>query len=275
MSRTIARLACIGFVVALVPWGCRDKTPTDMDESTIVAPITSNSAPTDSPIDPTTFSCSDVQEVRVRFSSPGFVRVNDVAVYASFIGAPPGDKFLRIWWDYEGDREEFEIVDTQAGQPQRDNDDLFDIEAIVEHTYEGLPRQKTFTVRVELILEGGTRGCARNRDVTVDPPSSGGQACQAFNLAGFVCPTGATQFCASGPIGRMNQAQARQACVACYGAPCFLETADCAGSAFGPSPGGAFTCGDAYFGFQNGCSGGPGRIWEICNSFNTFGRWAP
>ena len=34
-------------------------------------------------------------------------------------------------------------------------------------------------------------------------------------------------------------------------------------------------CGDAYFGYVAGCSGAAGRIWSICSSYTTYGRWAP
>ena len=88
---------------------------------------------------------------RVRFGDPGFIRRNEVALYAAFLGAPPGDKFLRIYWDHVNKPTEFQIVDTQAGEVRRDNDKLFDIEEIVEHTYEDLSGPTERTVRVELI----------------------------------------------------------------------------------------------------------------------------
>ena len=118
------------------------------------------------------FTCESLEEVRVRFGDPGFIRGNEVALYAAFLGAPPGDKFLRIYWDHANKPAEFQIVDTQQGEVRRDNDELFDIEKIVEHSYEGLSGQTERTVRVELIHEeGNTRLCARNREITVSPPS--------------------------------------------------------------------------------------------------------
>jgi hypothetical protein len=170
MRHRFINLGLLSFIATLVIWGgCTDKSPTGPGEATRADLVTPSGSSTASLVDPQSFSCDDVQEVRVRFSSPGFVNGNEVAVYAAFIGAPPGDKFLRIWWDYQNNRETFQIVDTQAGEPQRDNDDLYDIETLVEHSYDA-PRTPTdYTVRVELILEGGTRGCARNRDITVTP----------------------------------------------------------------------------------------------------------
>ena len=173
---------------------------------------------------------------------------------------------------------EFQIVDAQAGEVRRDNDELFDIEEIVEHTYEDLSGPTERTVRVELIHEdGNTRLCARNREITVSPPapSGGPRVCQEFNLVGFACPSGATRFCTTGPILPSSSGQAKQACGTCYGAPCFLETGDCAGPGYGPSPGGSAISGDAYFGYENGCSGSDGRIWAVGSSFTTYGRWAP
>ncbi|GAB4528229.1 MAG: hypothetical protein Tsb0020_45460 [Haliangiales bacterium] len=99
--------------------------------------------------------------------------------------------------------------------------------------------------------------------------------CQEFNLSGFECPSGATAFCADGPLDRFNPAQAQQACEVCYGVPCFDEGADCAGNGFGPNPAGEHQCGDGYFGYQDGCTGDAGRIWAICTSGTTYGRWAP
>ena len=109
----------------------------------------------------------------MRFGDPGYIRGNEVAVYAGFLGAPPGDKFLRIYWDHANKPAEFQIVDTEAGEVRRDNDELFDIEEIVEHTYEDLSGPTERTVRVELIHEdGNTRLCARNRNITVRPPAA-------------------------------------------------------------------------------------------------------
>ena len=88
------------------------------------------------------------------------------------------------------------------------------------------------------------------------------------------CPSGATQFCIGEPIVATDSDHAKAACETCYGMPCFLETADCAGPGWGPQPPGEFVCNDAYFGFTDGCSGGPGRVWAICNSFLTYGMWA-
>ena len=122
----------------------------------------------------------------MRFSDPGFIRRNEVALYAAFLGAPPGDKFLRIYWDHVNKPTEFQIVDTQAGEVRLDNDDLFDIEETVEHTYEGLSGPTERTVRVELIHEdGNTRLCARNRNITVRPPPSSGPAPAVWVFANY------------------------------------------------------------------------------------------
>lgn len=87
------------------------------------------------------------------------------------------------------------------------------------------------------------------------------------------CPTGATEWCSNTPIDPTNSDQAKAACETCYGTPCFLESADCAGLGWGPNPPNEYVCGNAYFGFQNGCSGDDGRTWGICNSFTTYGYW--
>jgi hypothetical protein len=93
---------------------------------------------------------------------------------------------------------------------------------------------------------------------------------------GGVCASGKVEFCdPSAPILNTNGAQAQAACQACYGAVCYNETGDCAGAAYGPKPLGQYTCGDAYFGYAAGCTGGAGRIWSICSSGTTYGTWAP
>ena len=149
-------------------------SPTDTAAST-VTPSGSATSPTAAAPAPDLegFTCDNLQDVRVRFNDPGFVRRNEVALYAAFLGAPPGDKFLRIYWDYANKPDKMQVVDTQEGEVQRDNDELFDVEEIVEHTYDGLSGQTERTVRVELIHEvGNTRLCARNRNITVRPPAA-------------------------------------------------------------------------------------------------------
>ena len=119
--------------------------------------------------------------------------------------------------------------------------------------------------------------------------------CADFNLAGFTCPTGATQYCTdNGPIDPFSADQAKEACEQCYGEPCALNgpndgwyedgPTDCAGFGYGPPDGINVPCGTAFFGYQDGfalCTGNgniAGRIWSYCSSFDpegTFGRWAP
>jgi PKD domain len=99
------------------------------------------------------------------------------------------------------------------------------------------------------------------------------QNTQCHSLGYDMCPSGATEWCSDTPIDPTSSAQAQIACETCYGAPCFLEGGDCAGLGWGPNPPGSYVCGDAYFGFENGCSGDDGRTWGICNSFTTYGYW--
>jgi hypothetical protein len=96
-----------------------------------------------------------------------------------------------------------------------------------------------------------------------------------FNCGeGFVCPTGNTTFAWDGPLDPTSSAQAKAACESCYGVgACYEEFADCAGPGWGPNPPGQYVCGNAYFGYTFGCSGGDGRSWGICNSYTTYGYW--
>lgn len=224
------------------------------------------------------FNCTNVQHVQARFSSPGFVNENVVGLYVEFSGFPDVNRTLRVWWDEENAPEKHEDIPIEDSDLWRIGD-LMAFDKIIEHTYPGISQPKEFRVRVELFLADQTGNCARVRRVTVAPPSAvsstGGSNCQSFNLSGFSCPTGATQYCTGGIIDPTNSAQAKSACEVCYGAPCYLETADCAGPGFGPNPAGSYVCGRGYFGYTAGCSGAEGRIWAICNSFTTYGRWAP
>ncbi len=98
--------------------------------------------------------------------------------------------------------------------------------------------------------------------------------CQICHPIGFdACPSGAKQWCTKGPIDPASDAQAKEACEQCYGATCYLENGDCAGPGYGPKPAGQYVCGDAYFGYQAGCSGDDGRVWSICSSNTTYGHW--
>lgn len=110
----------------------------------------------------------------------------------------------------------------------------------------------------------------------VVPVHVSGDSCDnplCHSLGFDACPTGATEWCSNTPLDPTSSDQAQAACETCYGTPCFLENADCAGLGWGPNPAGAYVCGDAYFGFQNGCSGDDGRTWSICSSFTTYGYW--
>ena len=103
---------CFLFSVLVTGTGCRDSistSPTNVAPSTVTM---SGSATSAAAPDLEGFTCENLEEVHVRFSDPGFVRGNEVAVYAAFLGAPPGDKFLRIYWDHANKPAEFQIVDT-------------------------------------------------------------------------------------------------------------------------------------------------------------------
>lgn len=114
------------------------------------------------------FNCTNVEEVRARFSDPGFIDDLDVGLFVKFIGIPAGAKTLRIWWDYRNAFHQYQDVFVGDGDANPEHANRFDIEMVIEHTYdEAGPKQ----VRVELILEDLTGNCARNRDIVVSPES--------------------------------------------------------------------------------------------------------
>ena len=127
------------------------------------------------------FDCTHVENVRVRFSSPGFARNDEVGLYVFFDGLPAGPKRLRVWWDYEGGGENF--VDF------RFPDEATSIEEVYEHRYLDLRGPTEMLVRVELIRDGLTGNCPRNRRVLVEPPIGSRSA----------PPAPATQTAAVGP----------------------------------------------------------------------------
>ena len=144
---------------------------------------------------------------------------------------------------------------------------------------------RTLTRRATLKRAGlvaGTAGAvwAAPSVLTLASASAAGSPAPGANCVSFVqpalppAPSGAAEYCAPESLKGSNAAQAQAVCEAYYGAACYLETADCAGPGYGPRPAGNYVCGDGYFGFTDGCSGDAGRIWSICNSFTTYGRWA-
>ena len=132
------------------------------------------------------FDCTHVETVRVRFSSPGFAEDDEVGLYVYFTELPEGPKRLRIWWDYENDAVHF-----------RDHvfpEEETEIEEVYEHRYLDLREPTEMLVRVELIRDGLTGNCPRNRRVLVTPP---------LRASGPTTPT--TQTASVGPgIGSVN-----------------------------------------------------------------------
>jgi hypothetical protein len=113
------------------------------------------------------FNCTNIGEVRVRFSHPGWVQDNAVGLFVEFRGVPDQPRALQVWWDYDGDPGHFENVVLQDGDVYRDRnaDGLIVIDKVIEHTYDvSSPERKT--VRVELIMKDLTGNCARVREAS-------------------------------------------------------------------------------------------------------------
>jgi hypothetical protein len=111
------------------------------------------------------FDCTKVETVRVRFSSPGYVEDDKVGLYVYFDGLTQGPKRLRIWWDYENDPVHYRDF--------RFPEEETEIDEVYEHRYLNLRGSTEMLVRVELIRDGLTGNCPRNRRVTVAPPPVG------------------------------------------------------------------------------------------------------
>lgn len=163
--RTLLRL-CLFASLALA--ACGDSGPTSLTGS---SDVPSREIATSRPaLAPTgaldnigeDFDCTHVETVRVRFSDPGYVEDDRVGLYVFFTGLPEGPKRLRIWWDYENDAVHFR----DFVFPEEETE----IEETYEHRYEGLSEPTEMLVRVELIRDGLTGNCPRNRRVLVSPP---------------------------------------------------------------------------------------------------------
>ncbi len=117
------------------------------------------------------FSCLVVEEVRIRFSDPGYIKSSEVGMFVKYVGMPPGEKKLRVWWDFENEPNRYR--DTPIDESDRNPGDpgRYDFEGLLEHTYRN-PEVKGRKIRVELILIGSTGNCARNRNIVLAPPDS-------------------------------------------------------------------------------------------------------
>jgi hypothetical protein len=128
------------------------------------------------------FDCGNLEDANVRFTHPGYTEGNRAGLFARYEGAPPGEKLLRLWWDYENDPTRYQDVRLGPGEPRRDDPNLFDIETIVEHVYAPVSSPVTLLVRAELVVVGKTGNCARNRSITLEPapppppPEEGGSS---------------------------------------------------------------------------------------------------
>ena len=89
------------------------------------------------------FSCDDIQEIRARFTDPGFVAGDVVGYYLAYRGTPAGEKVLDMDWG-DGNTESFEV-----GEGRARGDGLFDLEGVVAHEY-SVSSQQTFKVRATL-----------------------------------------------------------------------------------------------------------------------------
>ncbi len=171
-------------VVALA--ACGDSGPTSLTGSSdlpareIAAPDLAFGSASELTSTAEDFDCTHVENVRVRFSTPGFVHDDRVGLYVYFSGLPEGPKRLRVWWDYENDGIHF-----------RDfvfPDEVAVIEEVYEHRYLDLREPTEMLVRVELIRDGLTGNCPRNRRVLVAPPVGASTPSAPATQTAFVGP---------------------------------------------------------------------------------------
>jgi hypothetical protein len=140
------------------------------------------------------FDCSQLDEVRVRFSDPGYLDHLRVGLYVQYVGVPPGPKKLRVWWNYQNAFNAFQDI-------RIDDADLERIEGrevygrVIEHEYEPVEAPTPRQVRAELYVLGTSGGCARNRDIVIRPngpateEDTSGQPCDGGPCRVFVTST--------------------------------------------------------------------------------------
>ena len=164
-SRIASALLLLGFIAFLS--SCETPSSPSTPEGAAARSIDLKTASSSSLLEE--FSCASLQDTSVRFSAPGYAAGNRVGLFTKYEGAPPGEKLLRLWWDYENDPTHFQDLRLGPGEVRGDDPNLFDIETVVEHLYSPVAAEVTVLVRAELIVLGKTGNCARNRSVTLSP----------------------------------------------------------------------------------------------------------
>ena len=167
----MGRLVFLASIVLLLLSACGDRTPTG--ESGASSPPSASVAVQAGQVlssSTATFDCSQLEEVRVRFSDPGFLDHLRVGLYVQYVGVPTGQKKLRIWWDYDNAFDRFQDI-------RIDDSDLERLSGrevygnVIEHQYEPVSASTPRKVRAELYVAGVSGGCARNRDILIRPAS--------------------------------------------------------------------------------------------------------
>jgi hypothetical protein len=154
----MGRLVFLAFIVALLPSACGDRTPTG-ESAALPSPAAPVSLQATAPLSSATatFDCSQLEEVRVRFSDPGFLDHLRVGLYVQYVGVPSGQKKLRIWWDYENAFDRFQDI-------RIDDSDLERLSGrevygnVTEHQYEPVSASTPRKVRAELYVAGASAG---------------------------------------------------------------------------------------------------------------------
>ncbi len=165
----MGRLVFLASIVLLLFYACGDRTPTgESDASSPPSASVALQAGQAISSSAAAFDCSQLEEVRVRFSDPGFLDHLRVGLYVQYVGVPPGEKRLRIWWNYQNAFGAFQDI-------RIDDADLERISGrevygnVIEHEYEPVSASTPRQVRAELFIVGASGGCARNRDILIRP----------------------------------------------------------------------------------------------------------
>ena len=130
------------------------------------------------------FTCAEIENVQVRFGSPGFSKGRAVGLFVEYDGAPPGEKMVEITWDELNAPNE--VARHSIGEGNGRNDGLTDVLGMAAHFYNDVASPERKQVRINLMLEGRGGQCARVRRVNVTPSSSSFDA----TLASIPVPPG-------------------------------------------------------------------------------------
>ena len=97
---------------------------------------------------------------------------NRVTVEYKIFAAPPGVKYVHVFWDADHMDRGFQRFTFREGKARRDDNDLWDLRGEFTRTLPKVTEPITRRMRINPHIEGLTGGCGRGRDYTLTPVPS-------------------------------------------------------------------------------------------------------